>query len=78
MRNDIVYALVGFLNVTLGQAPRVYVARPKEIAAQLKAQFLGRGYGSLQEDTPTIYPRSKYQDKVPATWFYSTERINSI
>ncbi len=77
-RDDIVYALVGFLNVTLGQAPRVHVARPTEIAAQLKAQCLGRGYGTLEEDSPTFYPRSKYQDKVPASWCYSTERIDTI
>lgn len=77
-RPDIVYVFVGFFNVTIGQAPRVYVARPKEIADQLKAQCSGRGHGSLQEDTPTFYPRAKYLDKVPSTWCYSTDRINSI
>jgi len=77
-RHDVVYALVGFLNVPLGQAPRVYVARPPEIAAQLKSQCLGRGYCSLQEDSPTYYPRSKNKDKVPVEWVYSTERIDTI
>ena len=77
-RRDIVYALVGFLNVSLSEAPRVYIARPPEIAEQLKSQCLGRGYGSLDEDNPTFYPRSKHKDKVPATWRYSTERIDSI
>jgi hypothetical protein len=77
-RDDVVYALVGFLNVPLGQAPRVYIARPPEIAAQLKAQCLGRGHCALQEDSPKYYPRSKTKDKVPAEWVYSTERIDTI
>lgn len=77
-RQDVVYALVGFLNVPLGQAPRVYVVRPPALAAQLKAQCLGRGYCSLQEDSPTYYPNSKNKDKVPAEWHYSTERIDTI
>ena len=41
-RNDLVYALVGFLNVPLGQAPRVYIARPPQIATQLSAQCSGQ------------------------------------
>jgi hypothetical protein len=77
-RSDVVYVLVGFLHVPLGEAPRVYVARPEEIAAQLKLQCLGRGHGSLQEDTPSYYPRSKYKDKIPASWIYTTERIDII
>lgn len=77
-RTDVVYAFVGFLNVPLGQAPRVYIARPREIAAQLKAQCSGRGHCALQENTLTYYPRSKHQDKVPAEWVYSTERIDTL
>jgi hypothetical protein len=77
-RNDVIYMFVGFLHVPLGEAPRVYVARPPEIATQLKLQCSGRGHGSLQEDTPTFSPRSKYKDKVPAEWCYSTKRIDSI
>jgi hypothetical protein len=77
-RSDIVYALVGFLNVSLSEAPRVYIARPPEIAEQLKSQCLGRGYDSLDEDNPNFYPRSKHKDKVPPNWRYSTERIDSI
>jgi hypothetical protein len=77
-RNDVVYVFVGFLNVHLGEAPRVYVARPPEIAAHLTLQCLGRGHGSLQEDTPLYYPRSKYKDKIPAEWHYTNERIDTI
>jgi hypothetical protein len=77
-RLDVVYAFVGFLDVPLGQAPRVYVARPREIAAQLKAQSFGRGHCALQEDSLTYYPRSKNKDKIPAGWIYSTDRIDTI
>jgi hypothetical protein len=76
--NDVIYMFVGFLNLLPGQPPRVYVARPPEIALQLRLQCSGRGHGSLQEDTPTFYPRSKYKDKVPAEWVYSTARIDTI
>jgi hypothetical protein len=77
-RRDVVYTFVGFLNVELGQAPRVYIARPPEIAAQLKLRCSGRGHCSLEEDSPTFYPRSKYKDKIPSEWSYSTERIDSL
>lgn len=77
-RNDVVYVFVGFLNVVLGEAPRVYVARPPEIAIQLKLRCLGRGHGSLEENSPTFYPRSKYKDKIPDQWLYSTKRIDTI
>jgi hypothetical protein len=77
-RRDVVYVFVGFLQVPLGDAPRVYVARPLEIAAHLKLQSSGRGHCSLQEDSPTFYPRAKDKDKVPAAWAYSTARIDTI
>ena len=32
-REDFLYLLVQFINVPLGQSPRVYVARPPEMAA---------------------------------------------
>jgi Holliday junction resolvase-like predicted endonuclease len=77
-RDDVIYIFVQFLHVPLGQAPRVYVARPPEIATQLKLQCSDRGHGSLQEDTPRDSPRSKYKDKIPNGWVYSSERIDTI
>ena len=77
-RDDVVYIFVQFLHVPLGLAPRVYVARPPEIAVQLKAQCSERGPGSLQENTPRDSPRSKYKDMVPPFWSYSIGRIDSI
>ena len=77
-RGDVVYIFVQFLHVPLGQAPRVYVARPPEIAAQLKLQCFGRGHGSLQENVPRESPRSKYKDKIPGGWAFSNVRIDRI
>jgi hypothetical protein len=77
-RNDVVYVFVGFLQVPLGDAPRVYVARPPEIAAHLRLQSSGQGRAVLREDTPTFYPTSKYTDKIPSDWRYSTDRIDAI
>jgi len=77
-REDIVYVLVQFINVPLGQAPRVYVARPQEIAAHMKTQCSGRGHGSLQEDFRRDHPRSQYNHKVPSEWCFSYERIDTI
>jgi Holliday junction resolvase-like predicted endonuclease len=77
-RDDVVYVFVQFLHVPLGSAPRVYVARPQEIATQLKFQCSERGHGSLQEDTPRDSPGSRYKDKIPGTWAYSSKRIDGI
>src|SRR5216684_5694353 len=77
-RHDVIYVFVGFLNVPLGQAPRVYVDRPPEIAAHLNLQSSGRGHCALHEDSPTYYPHSKNKDKIPAEWWYSTARIDTI
>jgi Holliday junction resolvase-like predicted endonuclease len=78
VQRDVVYSFVQFRGVLVGQAPRVYIARPAEIATQLKLQCLGRGHGSLQEDTPLHFPRSKYKDQIPTEWRYSNERVDSI
>lgn len=75
---DVIFMFVGFLGVSLPAAPRVYVARSVEIAAQLKLQSLGEGRAFLREDMPTHHPRSKSLDKVPASWRYSMERIDTF
>ena len=77
-RDDVVYIFVQFMNVALGQAPRVYVARPPEIAAHLKTQCSGRGHGALQEDFSRDHPRSKYHHKIPSQWNFSLSRIDDI
>jgi len=77
-REDVVYIFVQFLEVKLGEAPRVYVARPNEIAPHLKTQRNGQGHGSLQENTPLHFPRSPYTDAVPAEWIFTRERIDAL
>ena len=77
-RSDVVYMFVQFLQVPLGSAPRVYVARPLAVAAHLSAQCNGRGLCSLQEDTFRDSPKSKYKDRVPGPWIYSTSLIDSV
>lgn len=77
-RDDLVYVFVQFIHVPLGQAPRVFVARPPEIATHMKTQCSGRGHGSLQEDYRRDHPRSQYDHKIPIEWSFSCERIDSI
>ena len=77
-RKDIVFILVQFLGVSLTGAPRVYVARPKEIAAYMKSQCNGRGHATLWEDHRRDYPRSQYFHKIPDEWTYSQDRIDTI
>jgi len=77
-RPDVVYLFVQFYGVQLGQAPRVYIARPPEIAIHMKTQCDGRGHGALQEDYRKNRPNSKYSHKIPAHWAFSEDRINDI
>jgi len=77
-REDVVFVFVQFINVALCAAPRAYIARPQEIAAHLKTQASGRGYGSLQEDYRRDHPGSQYGHKVPADWAFSADRIDAI
>lgn len=77
-RDDIVFVLVQFQGVSIGQAPRVYVARPIEIAEQLRSHRNGKGHGALQEDLRRNHPKSGYTDHTPKPSLFSHERINSI
>ena len=77
-RKDVVFVFVQFINVALCAAPRAYIARPQEIAAHLKTQASGRGYGSLQEDYRRDHPGSGYDHKIPAHWAFSRDRIDEI
>jgi hypothetical protein len=77
-RKDVLYVFVQFRFVPFGEAPRTYVASPKEIAAHLKKQHNGIGYGALQEDMPRDSPNSKYRDKIPDAWIFTKERIDSM
>ncbi len=75
---DVVFVFVVFWLVPFGTAPRVYAARPHDIAKQLKSQHKGTGHGSLHEDTPRDSPKSKYMDKLPSSWLFTKVRIDSL
>ncbi len=65
-------------DVFLGDPPRVYIAKPEEIAEHMKTQCHGRGHGSLHEDYRNIRPRSQYDHKIPHGWKFSQEKIDLI
>jgi Holliday junction resolvase-like predicted endonuclease len=77
-QKDIVFAFVQFAGVELGGSPRVYIARPQEVARQLKAARDGGGYGTLQEDRRRHHPKSIYSEKIPTLWHFSLKRIDRI
>lgn len=76
-RKDIVFIFVQFLRVNFDAPPRVYVARPAEIAAHLKTQRAGQGYGSLQEGVLNI-GQSKYNHRIPESWCFSSARLKHV
>lgn len=77
-RADVVFVFVQFLDVPLGGAPRVYVARPTEIAEHLKTQRNGNGHGALHENYSLRRPKSKYDHRIPDAWYFSEDRINNL
>lgn len=77
-RKDVIFIFVQFFGVGIGEPPRVYTAKPKEIAAHLKTQCDGRGHGSLHEDHRRKRPGSKYDHKVPVEWLFSESRLERI
>lgn len=77
-RAETVFLFVQFLDVVTGAPPRVYVARPAEIAGQLKAQCGGKGYGALIENRRRWSPKSKYDERIPQEWVFSETRIEAV
>lgn len=77
-RSDIVFMLIQFRGVPIGEAPRAYIARPKAIASALRKRRNGMGGGTLQEDWKRDHPRSRYTDKLPLSWIFSLRRVDDI
>jgi Holliday junction resolvase-like predicted endonuclease len=77
-RRDTIFLFIQFLGVAISQCPRAYIATPNEIAAHMKTQCHGRGHGSLQEDIKRGSPKSKYDHRIPESWGFTSERLNSI
>jgi hypothetical protein len=77
-RSDLIYVFVQFEGVAFGEAPRAYAARPPEIAAYMKAQCAGRGYGVLDENARSGSWRSKYDHRVPDDWTVTPGRLEQL
>lgn len=75
-----VFCFVQFRNVSLNALPRLYLARPSEVAARLKATANGRGDTILYEDH-TWGPRARAagtQEKIPVEWCFTAERLELL
>jgi len=75
----IVYLLVQFKDVMIGESPRAYIARPSEIFEHMKTTRAGHAYTSLREN----YHYQKgigagYKDVIPESWKATQSRIDTI
>lgn len=78
-RQEIVFCLVQFDQVPLGGAPRVYLAWPEEITAQLKQSRGGRGSTILYENrTLKKGEAAGVTDKLPDNWKVSMQRVDEL
>lgn len=77
-QKDVIFVFVQFYGVALGDQPRVYIAKKREIAEYMKTQRDGKGYCSLQEDKRSKRPKGKYEHKVPDAWKFSQKRLNEV
>jgi hypothetical protein len=77
----IVFCFVQYKGVGPDQRPRMYLATPKEVAAHLKAQANGRGYGALFEHhvwTAQSQAGAWFVDKIPEHWRFSSELVEQM
>ena len=72
-----VFCLVQFKGVALNEMPRVYVARPQEIAERLHATARGRGETILYEDHvwSTTAHAAGDCERIPSDWIVSAGRM---
>jgi len=73
-----VYCLVQFKGVELDQMPRVYLARPGEIAQRLKSARGGKGHGALLENRQWKAGKAAGSgtiDRVPDEWRLTAQRL---
>ena len=77
----IVLCFVQYKGISPDQRPRIYLATPKEVAAHLKAQANGRGYGALVEHhvfTARSQAGAGVVDNIPEHWRFSRERVEHM
>ena len=77
---NIVFMLVQFKNVKLGECPRAYLATTEEILKQLKAASKGRGETILHEYHTWSKRAHGYgtTEKLPDEWIFSTTRLDEM
>ena len=76
----LLFCLIQFKGVSLGQCPRAYLAKPTEIAERLRATARGRGETILYEHkewTARAHGAGTI-DAVPAEWRFTSERLNGF
>ncbi len=75
-----VFCFVQFKDVAVTDLPRMYLARPTEVAAWLKACAAGRGDTILHEEhawTPRAQATGTI-DRIPAAWRFDQTRLEEI
>jgi len=78
-RNQVVYCLVQFKDVKLGECPRVYLATIEEIANFLKNSRNGNGETILWENHTYVRGAgANTTDKIPAHWRFDQKRVEQI
>lgn len=76
-----VYCLVQFKGVAFNELPRIYLARPADIAMRLKAARGGKGHGALSEEREWKTARAAGAgtvDRVPDDWRLSPQRLEAL
>jgi hypothetical protein len=75
-----VYVLVQFKDVEPGQAPRLYLVTPREIATQLKQSRQGHGVTILYEykKWSGASVASGTVDCIPKSWLFSQARLDAF
>lgn len=75
----LVFIFVQFEKVNLGEMPRIYVARAKEVAEHLKQARNGHGDTTLVEDhTPAKGIAANDPQRVPPDWKFTQDRIDRL
>ena len=75
-----IFCLVQFKNTAPNEMPRIYLASPEEIAAQMNASANGRGDSVLHEKHtwgPHAYAKGT-TDQIPEEWKISAERLEEM
>jgi hypothetical protein len=78
-QSDIVYVFVQFRGISVGAAPRCYLARPAEIVRHMRGTRGGCGLTALREKH--LYRRGAgagHTDEIPKSWLASQARIDSV